>query len=58
VLDTAGEVVAAADTDEVGRYAIEGLPGGEYTAVASGYPRPPTRCTSPDGRAPSGTTSN
>jgi uncharacterized membrane protein YgaE (UPF0421/DUF939 family) len=38
LLDTAGKAVAAADTDEAGRYAIEGLPDGEYTAVASGYP--------------------
>jgi uncharacterized membrane protein YgaE (UPF0421/DUF939 family) len=38
LLDTTGAVVAEADTDEAGRYAIEGLAGGEYTAVASGYP--------------------
>jgi uncharacterized surface anchored protein len=38
LLDATGAVVAAAGTDEAGRYAIEGLAGGEYTAVASGYP--------------------
>jgi hypothetical protein len=38
LLDTAGKVVAVADTDEAGRYAIEGLADGEYTAVATGYP--------------------
>ncbi|HYZ55551.1 MAG TPA: carboxypeptidase regulatory-like domain-containing protein [Streptosporangiaceae bacterium] len=38
LLDTTGAVVAEADTDETGRYAIKGLTGGEYTAVASGYP--------------------
>jgi hypothetical protein len=38
LLDTAGRVVAAADTDQAGRYAIGGLPDGEYTVVASGYP--------------------
>jgi hypothetical protein len=29
--------VAAADTDEAGRYAIEGLADAEHTAVATGY---------------------
>lgn len=38
LLDTTGAVVAAADTDEAGRYAIDGLADGAYTAIASGYP--------------------
>jgi hypothetical protein len=35
--------VAAADTDEAGRHAIEGLADAEHTAVAAGYP--PTAST-------------
>jgi uncharacterized membrane protein YgaE (UPF0421/DUF939 family) len=38
LLDAAGAVVATADTDKAGRYVIGGLPGGEYTVIASGYP--------------------
>jgi uncharacterized membrane protein YgaE (UPF0421/DUF939 family) len=38
LLDSAGDVVAVAGTDEAGQYAIEGLCDGEYTAIASGYP--------------------
>ena len=36
LLDTTGDVVAVADTDEAGRYAFDGLLAGDYTAVASG----------------------
>jgi hypothetical protein len=43
VLDSTGAVAAAADTDEAGQYAIEGLDDGEYTAITSGYP--PTAST-------------
>ncbi|HEX6521414.1 MAG TPA: carboxypeptidase regulatory-like domain-containing protein [Streptosporangiaceae bacterium] len=38
LLDTVGTVVAAAGTDEAGRYVIEGIADGEYTAITSGYP--------------------
>jgi Carboxypeptidase regulatory-like domain len=38
LLDETGMVAAAADTDQAGRYVIESLAGGEYTAIISGYP--------------------
>ena len=38
LLDTTGTAVAVAEADEAGRYSFEGLPGGEYTALASGFP--------------------
>jgi hypothetical protein len=38
LLDTTGAAVAVAEADEAGRYTFEGLAGGEYTAVASGFP--------------------
>lgn len=38
LLDSAGNVVAVADTDEAGEYSFGDLPGGEYTVIASGYP--------------------
>lgn len=37
LLDTTGTMVAAVGTDEADRYVIDGLTGGEYTAVTSGY---------------------
>jgi uncharacterized membrane protein YgaE (UPF0421/DUF939 family) len=43
LLDDTGAVAAAADTDQAGRYTIEGLASGEYTAIISGYP--PTAST-------------
>jgi uncharacterized membrane protein YgaE (UPF0421/DUF939 family) len=38
LLDASGAAVAVAEADEAGRYAFDGLAGGEYTALASGYP--------------------
>jgi Carboxypeptidase regulatory-like domain len=38
LLDDTGAVAAAADTDQAGRYTIEGLSSGAYTAIVSGYP--------------------
>jgi carboxypeptidase family protein len=38
LLDATGAVVATASTDEAGRYVIGGIPDGEYTVIASGYP--------------------
>jgi hypothetical protein len=38
LLDATGTVVAGAGTDQAGRYVIDGLPDGEYTAITSGYP--------------------
>jgi EmrB/QacA subfamily drug resistance transporter len=38
ILDVSGTPVASTRTDEDGQYAVSGLPEGEYTVVASGYP--------------------
>ena len=38
LLDDTGALAASADTDQTGRYTIEGLADGEYTAIISGYP--------------------
>jgi hypothetical protein len=38
LLNATGDVVAAASTDSDGRYDFSGLPEGDYTTVASGYP--------------------
>jgi uncharacterized membrane protein YgaE (UPF0421/DUF939 family) len=38
LLDATGAAVAVAEADEAGRYAFDELAGGEYTALASGYP--------------------
>jgi hypothetical protein len=38
LMDTTGAAVAVAEADQAGRYAFEGLAGGEYTLLASGYP--------------------
>jgi EmrB/QacA subfamily drug resistance transporter len=38
VLDAAGGVVAAARTDDSGRYVVSDLAEGEYTVLARGYP--------------------
>jgi hypothetical protein len=38
LLNATGDVVAAASTDGDGRYDFPGLPEGDYTTVASGYP--------------------
>ena len=38
LLDGTGAVAAAADADQAGRYVIEGLPSGQYTAIINGYP--------------------
>lgn len=37
LLDATGSV-AAADTDQTGRYTIDGRADGEYTVIVSGYP--------------------
>lgn len=38
VLDRDGRTVAEADTDEAGRYAIRGVPDGDYTVIVTGFP--------------------
>ncbi|WP_084531580.1 MFS transporter [Nocardia miyunensis] len=38
VLDEAGQLVAAARTDESGRYLVPDLPAGRYAVVTRGYP--------------------
>jgi EmrB/QacA subfamily drug resistance transporter len=38
LLDQAGSVVALTTTNEAGEYSLSGLPDGDYTLVASGYP--------------------
>ena len=38
LLDDTGALAASADTDQNGRYTIEGPADGEYTAIVSGYP--------------------
>ncbi|MFB8007024.1 MMPL family transporter [Nocardia sp. NPDC056000] len=37
VLDLSGDIVGTARTDENGRYAVSGLPDGEYTVMVRGY---------------------
>ncbi|MFF2551284.1 MMPL family transporter [Nocardia sp. NPDC058058] len=37
VLDLSGAIVGTARTDENGRYAVSGLPDGEYTVMVRGY---------------------
>jgi uncharacterized membrane protein YgaE (UPF0421/DUF939 family) len=37
LLDTMGAAVAVADTDEAGRYVIEGLANGQYTVITNVY---------------------
>jgi hypothetical protein len=38
LLDAVGDVVAVASMDSDGRYVLDGLPEGDYTAVADGFP--------------------
>jgi uncharacterized membrane protein YgaE (UPF0421/DUF939 family) len=51
LLDTTGTAVAVAEADGDGRYSFDGLPGGEYTALASGFPPAASalNITRPDG---------
>lgn len=40
-----GEIIAETTTDEAGRYAFSGVPEGDYTVVATGYPPARTNLT-------------